>query len=337
MTKPIGAMPEIGTSDPVAFKACQDLLRSRLTTPELQLVPQLTGIRLCVLWHRLSDFQRPGAVRVFCPTAVDRSGGKQPWPTRCESCMRRRWETIPSLASRGRRFLGRCGVTNFCATLHVDQLCPLTLILQARVASRFPGSCNVSQREGQPFVARRAGKPASAAAFQHGVELTRLILHDLESTARAQIARNGLRNALHKLNNNVSENTHPGSERRHRAFGLPKSEGRPGAGSQGRKLVEAMRNHVYQHYHRPIGLKDMALVMKRNASYLSALFSQTTGVPFHRFLEEVRLSKARELLRDPRNRIVEVACAVGYASPVSFRHAFKARAGLSPEAWRARQ
>jgi two-component system response regulator YesN len=77
--------------------------------------------------------------------------------------------------------------------------------------------------------------------------------------------------------------------------------------------------------------------MKMNASYRSALFSQTTGVTFHHFLEEVRLSKAKALLRDPRNRVGEVACAAGYACPDSFRHAFKAHEGLSPETWRAGQ
>jgi len=70
---------------------------------------------------------------------------------------------------------------------------------------------------------------------------------------------------------------------------------------------------------------------------LSTQFNQTTGVTFHHFLEEVRLSKARELLRDPRNRVGEVADAAGYASPDSFRHAFKAHEGLSPDAWRAGQ
>jgi two-component system response regulator YesN len=84
-------------------------------------------------------------------------------------------------------------------------------------------------------------------------------------------------------------------------------------------------------------LDELASAMKMNASYLSALFSQTTGVTFHQFLDNIRLSKARELLRDPRNRVGEVAGAAGYASPDSFRHAFKAHEGLSPEAWRAGQ
>ena len=93
-----------------------------------------------------------------------------------------------------------------------------------------------------------------------------------------------------------------------------------------------MSDYVHQHYHRPISLDELASAMKRNASYLSALFSRTTGVTFHQFLEEVRLSKARELLRDPRNRVGKVARAAGYANPDSFRHAFKSHEGLSPEA-----
>ncbi len=97
-----------------------------------------------------------------------------------------------------------------------------------------------------------------------------------------------------------------------------------------------MRDYVQAHFSRPLGLNDVASAMNMNASYVSALFSQTTGVTFHRFLEEVRLSKARELLRDPRQRIGEVAEATGYASPDAFRHAFKTHESLSPEAWRAR-
>ena len=177
------------------------------------------------------------------------------------------------------------------------------------------------------------------------------ILHDLESTAQARMARSGLENALRRLNNTQTEAARLRGELRHRLPGLPEStvpsasDGHVtrhlhpsfSSGSHAQKLVEAMGDYVHQHYHRPINLDDLASAMKMNASYLSALFSQTTGVTFHQFLEEVRLSKARELLRDPRNRVGEVADAAGYASPDAFRHAFKAHEGLSPEAWRAGQ
>jgi two-component system response regulator YesN len=169
------------------------------------------------------------------------------------------------------------------------------------------------------------------------VALVRLILHDLESTAQARMARGRLENALRRLNNTQTEATRLRGELRHRLPDLPESAVQPGLGSHAQKLVEAMLDYVHQHCPRPISLDELASAMKMNASYLSTLFSQTTGVTFHQFLEEVRLSKAKELLRDPRNRVGEVARAAGYASPDAFRHAFKAHEGLSPEAWRAGQ
>jgi two-component system response regulator YesN len=167
------------------------------------------------------------------------------------------------------------------------------------------------------------------------VALTRLILHDLESTTQARMARSGLKNALGRLNNTQTEATRLRGELRRRLPAPSESTVQPGLGGHAQKLVKAMIDYVHLHYHRTIGLSDLASAMQMNASYLSALFSQTTGVTFHQFLEEVRLSKAKELLRDPRNRIGESAAAVGYASPDAFRHAFKAHEGLSPEAWRA--
>jgi two-component system response regulator YesN len=151
------------------------------------------------------------------------------------------------------------------------------------------------------------------------------------------MARSGLDNALRRLKHTSSEAARLRGELRHRLPGLPGSTVQPGLGSHAQRLVDVMLDFVHQHYHRPVSLDDLASAMRMNASYLSALFSQTTGVTFHQFLEEVRLSKAKALLRDPRNRVGEAARAAGYASPDAFRHAFKAHEGLSPEAWRAGQ
>jgi two-component system response regulator YesN len=103
------------------------------------------------------------------------------------------------------------------------------------------------------------------------------------------------------------------------------------------KLIAAMRDYLRCNYRKPVGLHDLAASMRRNVCYLSTLFHQAEGVTIHRYLEELRLASAREMLRDPRLRVCEVAQAAGYSSPDAFRHAFKARVGLSPVAWRARQ
>jgi AraC-like DNA-binding protein len=231
-----------------------------------------------------------------------------------------------SPANRGGRFIGQCGITNFCACLQVDNLCPLTLVLQARLAPHTSRITHHASRQ-----------PLSPAAFHHAVALARLILHDLASTAQARIAGSGLDSALRRLSHAQIEAARLRGELRQRLPGLPAATVQPGLASHAQELVKAMLDYVHQHCHRPISLDDLASAMRMNASYLSALFSQTTGVTFHQFLEEVRLSQAKELLRDPRNRIGEVAGASGYASPDAFRHAFKAHERLSPEAWRAGQ
>jgi AraC-like DNA-binding protein len=173
-----------------------------------------------------------------------------------------------------------------------------------------------------------ARQSVSRADFENAVTLARLIVHDLEVSAQAQMAtrRWHASNAeISRLRDELGRRRPPGSVE-------PAIQ--PGVGSRTRKVVLTMIEYVRHYYRHPMNLEEVAAHMKMNASYLSGLFSQTTGVSFHKYLEELRLSTARELLRDSRNRISEVAYASGYASPDAFRHAFKAHEGMSPDAWR---
>jgi len=319
-----------------ALKQSQDLLRRRLNGPLLRLVPQLTGLRLNILWHGLLDFRECGPISVLCPTAQRRLNAKRRQPDRCGSCLRELWKSGISPPNRGWRFIGKCGAVNFCAGLQVDEIRLLTLVLQARVTRRFSSSANSGRNKSAPLRVRADGS-VSASTFHDAVALVRLILHDLESTAQAQMTGSKLENALRRLNRAEKEALRLQGNLRHRLPSLPESSLEPAVGSQGEKHVRQMLDYVQQHGHRPINLNELAQAMKLNASYLSALFSEMTGVPFHQFLKEVRLAKAKDLLRDPRNRVCEVACATGYASADAFRHAFKAQEGVSPEAWRSGQ
>lgn len=95
-----------------------------------------------------------------------------------------------------------------------------------------------------------------------------------------------------------------------------------------------MLDYLQIHSHRPVQLGEVAAALQMNASYLSSLFSATMGMSFHHYLEELRLTRARELLRDPTRRISEVASDVGYSCPSHFWRAFKAHVGFSPRMWR---
>jgi AraC-like DNA-binding protein len=104
--------------------------------------------------------------------------------------------------------------------------------------------------------------------------------------------------------------------------------------SSSRRLVSGIIERIHNQYAQPLVLGKLAVEAGLNAAYLSAQFSKCVGMPFRSYLKKIRLEKAEALLHDPRLRISEVANAVGYSNPNSFRLDFKRRTGLSPTAWR---
>lgn len=70
-------------------------------------------------------------------------------------------------------------------------------------------------------------------------------------------------------------------------------------------------------------------------SHFRHLFRQATGKPFHRYVVELRLERARQLLAGTNMPIQEVAHAVGFASPAHFSRIFTRHFGAPPSSLRA--
>jgi AraC-like DNA-binding protein len=191
--------------------------------------------------------------------------------------------------------------------------------------NRFRGLCgsanycahlNVSGRRPLTLLVQQAA-PVSRArkrAFDDAVRLARLLLHDLQTT--------------------LEEGQAPIPSLFKAEAGFPQAGCESARGGRHHQLVRRMLDFIHEHYSRPMQLADVAAALKMNTAYVSHLFSTSLGVTYGRYLEELRLAKAMELLRDPVNRVCEVAYAVGYADPNYFRAAFKASVGLAPSAWR---
>ena len=190
------------------------------------------------------------------------------------------------------------------------------------------------QPEVQHAPLRRSEAPGiSKAAFNRAVALVRLITDDLEASVQAWKSQSELSQLRGRLKNRETENTGLHEAARERCPEMPEATVQVPF-NHAQKIVQEMITYIHQHYHRPMSLGDVAAALKMNSSYLSSLFSQTSGMTFHHYLEEFRMAKAKELLLDPHRRVCEVACVVGYASADQFRHAFNARVGFPPSAWR---
>lgn len=309
-----------GAGQLISLRKCQDLLGQRLRGPTENLFHQLTGLRLHAVWHQPLKPHKPLDAVELCPAARTKDEATDRPSAACRVCSQRFRAVVKSPALEEWRFVGQCGLTNVCAHIVAEGAgCPaVTLVLQAPIKRRGPATSG----------------GVRARDFDRAARLLWLIHQNLTAGLQALIARNELKDSQRRLTVLKAENARLRKRVPRRDPGCPEAPRHPSFGRRAEHVVEEVIAYVHQHYQDPMSLCAVADALRMNASYLSSLFSQTAGIPFHQYLEEVRMARARELLRDPCHRISEVACAVGYAGADQFRHAFKAHAGVPPSAWR---
>jgi len=118
----------------------------------------------------------------------------------------------------------------------------------------------------------------------------------------------------------------------------PQSSGEPeGGNAGGNRLIGEAKEFIAAHYDRTITLDDVARHVHLNASYLSHLFKEMTGMKYIDYLTEYRMNKAKSLLADTNWKVYEVGEMVGYENPRYFTLLFKKITGQSPLEYRNAQ
>lgn len=96
------------------------------------------------------------------------------------------------------------------------------------------------------------------------------------------------------------------------------------------RLSEAALLYLRTHYSRPgLTAGDVAAALHISEAYLYALFRAELHTTPHAALYELRMDRARELLRE-RRPVSEIAAAVGYRDLPPFSRAFRRRFGVPP-------
>lgn len=109
------------------------------------------------------------------------------------------------------------------------------------------------------------------------------------------------------------------------------------AGSGVNRLVHEALIFIQRNYRKDVSLLEAAEHLDISESHLATLFKQQTGKTFVQALTEHRMTVAGTLLRDPRNRITDVARQCGYKDPTYFAKVFRRTAGISPREYRDRE
>ncbi len=95
------------------------------------------------------------------------------------------------------------------------------------------------------------------------------------------------------------------------------------------------RQYNAEHFPAPeLSLQEVADWGSLCPSHFSSVFSRETGETFKEYLPEMRINRAKELLRTTNLKSFEISLQVGYNDPHYFSLVFKKQAGLSPKEFR---
>ncbi len=100
------------------------------------------------------------------------------------------------------------------------------------------------------------------------------------------------------------------------------------------KLIRSIKQLIEEEYSQDLSLEGIAEKVYLTPSYLSYLFKKETGQSLIRYITQVRMEKAVELLRDTNMKIVDIYQKLGYRSSNYFIQTFRHHYGVTPAKFR---
>jgi len=99
---------------------------------------------------------------------------------------------------------------------------------------------------------------------------------------------------------------------------------------ESRQMIQQAQKYIDEYYFEEISLESLSKKFYLNRTYFSELFKNETGWTFKKYLNHVRVEKAKQLLVDHELRPSVVSELVGMKDPVYFTVLFKKLTGYPP-------
>ena len=98
-------------------------------------------------------------------------------------------------------------------------------------------------------------------------------------------------------------------------------------------ICDAME-YVQKNYMAKITLESAAGHVYLTPSHLSKKFKEETGKHFNQYVNEVRIEKAKQMLRDSNAELTDIAFSIGFEDQSYFSRVFRRLEGMTPKEYR---
>ena len=100
------------------------------------------------------------------------------------------------------------------------------------------------------------------------------------------------------------------------------------------KPIKMVKSYVQNHYAQQIKLEEMSEMAGFNSAYFSTMFKKETGQTLTEYILQVRMEKARELLKNKEIKVNDIPELIGIGDAKYFSKQFKKVSGLTPSQYR---
>jgi transcriptional regulator GlxA family with amidase domain len=107
-----------------------------------------------------------------------------------------------------------------------------------------------------------------------------------------------------------------------------------GAGGQMHNLVCRAKSLLETQVKAIPSIESIAVRLGLSTTHFHRVFREHTGMSPYQYHLQLRIERAKQMLRGTSLSIKEVANALAFESPFHFSNAFKRRTGMSPSQWR---
>lgn len=103
------------------------------------------------------------------------------------------------------------------------------------------------------------------------------------------------------------------------------------------QVIHRTVQYLSTHYPEKITLEEVAQRVYLSPTYFSRVFKEEMGESFTAYLNRIRIEKSKELLRQEKIRLTDIALLVGFEDQSYFTKVFKKQVGVPPLQYRNSQ